>query len=550
MTERLTDRWEKQWVLLHAGACFALFLYYLLWQVNFYLAETLLYTVMPYGMALLVVLYFCFRRLKDGWEMRLLLAFWLWYLLTRVLTGDIGVEGEFVRTLELLIGFLFLPLGLLLNRKQREHLLDLVCVVTGLFYFVLGVLALYVFLMRTELINPITEGYIAYASENEFTRLAVMDQNPNVTGLWFMMGFFLMIYAFSRSKKLYLRIPIVLAGIVDYLCIALSYSRNTKFTVSVGLAMLVVLLLLRRFKEKKKNVRIIAVVLAMVVMVPCVYESFNVSAELFGKWSASVTESDSTSEEESEPKELKGTSASSPALLGAHVFTNENKLSSTAKENAWVDEPDENGEWGYGPWMDAVEDPDQPEGPWADPDLEMETSFPSEEPKLFTDTRGLKSVGELNGRIYIYQSIPITFQSEPLRMLIGSSEEDLMHYTNEMPRYKDNNREMQHMHNSWLQALMLTGIPGFLLTAAFTVLLVRRMIRFYFSKNPKAALQIKILTIPVTAVLMYHLLETGIFIFTDVRACYFFLLAGMVIAWSRELEPGQKKSRPKEITAP
>ena len=103
-----------------------------------------------------------------------------------------------------------------------------------------------------------------------------------------------------------------------------------------------------------------------------------------------------------------------------------------------------------------------------------------------------------------------------------------------------------HMHNVLLQVLMLTGLPGFLLVLAFFVLLIFRAVRLFFSGAPTA---VKSLVLPVSGVLFYGLFEIILFTasaderaLTDFRELFFFLIAGVVLAYSYEFAPA--KGRP------
>ena len=107
-----------------------------------------------------------------------------------------------------------------------------------------------------------------------------------------------------------------------------------------------------------------------------------------------------------------------------------------------------------------------------------------------------------------------------------------------------------HMHNLWLQVLMLTGLPGLLLVLAFCVLLIWRMLRLFFSQDPGTDIAVKILTFPLTGVMIYGMFETILFTQcaddranTDFRELFFFLLAGIVLAYSYELAPRNRRKK-------
>ena len=162
----------------------------------------------------------------------------------------------------------------------------------------------------------------------------------------------------------------------------------------------------------------------------------------------------------------------------------------------------------------------------------------------FQDRRDLtESVSDASGRMDIYASTIPTFRTEPRRLLIGSYSFKMMELPQQFMVYP-----FFHMHNLWLQVLMLTGLPGFLLVLAFCILLIWRMLRLFFSQNPAADIAVKILTFPLAGVMIYGMFETILFTQcaddranTDFRELFFFLLAGIVLAYSYELAP--KKDR-------
>lgn len=164
----------------------------------------------------------------------------------------------------------------------------------------------------------------------------------------------------------------------------------------------------------------------------------------------------------------------------------------------------------------------------------------------FDDPRSL--TGELSTtavRIEILKSFLPALRDDPIRILTGKYSDKLMLGAQKYMWYP-----YLHMHNFLLQTFMLTGLIGFLLVLAFTVLMVRRMIRLFFSSHPGASLAVKSLTFPVTGMFIYGMFDvlmfTGSFdersMTTDIRELCFFLLAGAVLAYSRELCPDKRDS--------
>lgn len=163
----------------------------------------------------------------------------------------------------------------------------------------------------------------------------------------------------------------------------------------------------------------------------------------------------------------------------------------------------------------------------------------------FSDTRDLgKSLSNMSNRSSIYASVVPAMKDDPLRLLIGKYSSKLMdipHLYQNYPYY--------HMHNYVLQTLMLTGLIGCLLVVAFSVLLVFRMIKLFFSASPLASAAIKSLTLPLSGILVYGMMETVIFTncaderaATDFRELAFFLIAGIVLAYYYDIYPPETRA--------
>ena len=171
----------------------------------------------------------------------------------------------------------------------------------------------------------------------------------------------------------------------------------------------------------------------------------------------------------------------------------------------------------------------------------------------FSDSRDLKeSVSSGSGRLVIYSATLPALRQEPLRLLTGKRTGEVMSVVNQYlleNGLRDPAFPMQHMHNYLLQTLMLTGLVGFLPVLAFSVLLVIRMIRLFFSSA--VSLPVKSLTLPLSGIMVYGMFETVIFtncvdlrsMGTDFRELAFFLLAGFFLAYYYEAFPGKKKQQ-------
>ena len=178
-----------------------IFLYFLMWQVNFYLAESIkqgIYLFFP-PVLLAGVLYF--RKLKDGIEIKLVAAYLLWVVITRIINGDRVLSKEYLFVLDLSLMLPFMSLGLVLDRAGRRRVLNWLSVILGVYFFMLGVLCIYTYITSRDLINPITGGYLTAVFHKSKGVITALDTNPNTIAFWFMMPFLLMLYQLFSSKS-------------------------------------------------------------------------------------------------------------------------------------------------------------------------------------------------------------------------------------------------------------------------------------------------------------------------------------------------------------
>jgi len=162
----------------------------------------------------------------------------------------------------------------------------------------------------------------------------------------------------------------------------------------------------------------------------------------------------------------------------------------------------------------------------------------------FEDRRDLKtSIANVSNRGEIYASVVPTFKAEPLRLLVGKYSSKLMDVPRLFLSYP-----YYHMHNFLLQTLLLAGLPGMLLALAFTVMMVIRMLKLFFSRLPDVSMAIKMLTLPLSGIFVYGMFEIILFTasaderaITDFRELCFFLLAGIFLGYYYEFFPKRNK---------
>lgn len=456
--------------LVFAAAVFMLFLMFMVWQVNFYLFRNIKNT---YYMAVLPVLVaggFYFWRLKNGPEYTLLVCYWLWFIASRILNGDPALVQEFSLVFDLALMLPFLSGWPWFWRERTASVSRLVQRGGGRVHFLLGLVCIAAFILRRQFVNPITGGLLGMTTTDSFERINILDINICATAFWFMMAFLLMVYQFFACKNRLWRIPIVLAGLVHYSVVAISFTRSVKVSLAVCTALLVVLLAYNKLKLRKKTALALVLAALFLASAPLAYKSFDLISTGLLRVSIAVradkNEGAQTEHSEASPQTLS-------ASQGSETSTNDS--------------------------LEAYEDPRQWNG-----DL---NSFSS-------------------GRLKIYKGAFLTIAEDPSILLTGCLSRDAMTRTNETLT-----RPQPHYHNFILQVLIFTGLPGLLLILALVILVVIKAVRLFFSRDEKAETAVKLLALPITGTLIYSLFESCLFTGMEVRPLYFYILCGALLGF-------------------
>lgn len=418
---------------------------------------------LSYGKTAIVsmaALYFFHARMRGVREMKLVVWYTIWVLVTRLLNTDLYLHNELDLVLSRLLCCVVLPVGLILTESERRRLLDVIVAVAGLYYFVTALLSLYACVFGLYFSLPPEEVFFGFHESfipKGFYYINAWDTNRTISAVWFYLGWCMMVWAFFRCENKLWRIPICLAWLVFHLAVAFCFCRSVKLIVCLNVAMLAMLLLLPRLREKKRWLRAAVLALAVLICLPLTYKSFD--------W---MTE---------------GVSALYWSL------------------------------------------PEKPER------ISDEYLYRHDAQAYFSDSRELgESISNASNRAEIYASVLPALRDEPLRILIGKYSSKVMLGPRQYLSFP-----YWHMHNYLLQVLMLTGVVGFLLVAAFSVFLVLRMLRVFFA--PGIDMASRVLCLPLSGILVYGMFETVIFTdsadgraLTDFRELFFFLLAGILLA--------------------
>lgn len=468
-------------VLRRTAYCCAsvlLLLFFLFARVNCYLAQNLKQGLYLFAAPVYIAGVLYFRGLRDGAESKLAAAYLAWVIVTRVLNGDRALNQEYLFLLDLSLLLPLLCLGSALDDAGRRRVLNVLSVLLGVFFFLLGCIGIYAFVRGRALLNPITGGNLtSFDFGLGFARLTLLDCNANLVSFQFMMPLLLMLYQFFALRQKLWRIPVVLSALNSFVVIALTYSRSVMVSVSVCVGLAALLFVCEKRRAKGKALTALLAVLALLVGCVACYLLFGVTEKAVAAIGSptppapvvTVSEEPSAAPVESEAEE---------ALLPA------------SEESASAEETQ----------------------------------------RSFTGGRKIAdSLDQLStNRTIIYRSALAVVGSDPSILLRGSAADGYMDRVNALlAAYKI--PPHVNLHNFLLQVLMLTGLPGLLLVLAFCALVFFRTLRFWFSEKSAASLGEKMLGLPFIACMLFGQLEAGFFNFTDERTLYFYLLCGLLI---------------------
>lgn len=463
---------EKSWPRSHAFMTAALLVFFMVspaapehWSA--------LYSV--YGRCAIIAtlaLYFWKCGLRGTVEVKLVIWYAIWLFVTRLLNTDYYLENEFDLVLKTFLCVAVLSTGLVLDPTQRRRFFDIVIAIVGGFYFIVAILAIAACFLGIYFYIPpenIPFGIDTYYLYANFYFIAPFGTNRTISAAWFYIAGCLMVYEFLNCRRKLWRIPIVLAWLVFYIAVALSFCRSIKLAMCVNAAMLVILGGMKLIKMKSNALKALLIAVLALVSMPLVYKSFDLT------------------------------------------------VSAAQAAYDWLD-----------PDVERISDPYVGRG----------------QVQEFGDTRDLKeSVSNMSNRGNIFASIIPTIKEDPTLLLIGKYSHQIM----DIP-HKYQNYPYFHMHNYLVQTLMLAGVVGLLLVLAFSVMLVIKMIRLFFSRLPGVTAAVKTLTLPLSGIFIYGMMETAIFtncaddrVPTDFRELAFFLIAGIFLGFYYDAFPAKKK---------
>ena len=279
---------------------------------------------------------------------------------------------------------------------------------------------------------------------------------------------------------------------MNYINLCMTFSRSNMVAFSVCFSLLLAMVILRRLSAAKMGRQLLATMGLLLVLLPLSYKSFDITAEIVGR---AATELAAVKQQAAE------------------------QIDDATQQTAAV-QPEAEAEIEAAEQIDDATSQTAAVQPEAGAEI-VATPAPAIQP-AYSDKRGFSDTG----RFTIYRAIIPTMQQEPLRLVRGCLCMDVMKIAHQYLINKD-----PHFHNTFLQVLCITGLPGLLLILALCAVLAMRIIRLLFSAAP---LEIKVLTLILIGLFIYNMLEVSLFVAADTRAFVAYILAGAVIAYDKE----------------
>lgn len=430
-----------------------------------------------------------FGKRVRGVEVKLLVLYLFWLLLTRFMNSDTTLvkSADHLRTVTFSVSLLCC--GMALDSDNRRKALNIVSILVCTFFTILSVAAIYSAVIRTELNLPfgISFGFVNEGKSHIYQ--CMIGRSRNQTSIWFGMSFCLVLYQMLRCKKKIYIFPLAIDALLLYTVVGLSMSRGTMIALCVALALFFMLLADKKLMNGKIGKRILVLALIAVVSLPVFYKGYGLMAG---------------------------------AIDSAHSMIQ-------SRQEAPVGEIVDGGEYA----AEAVEAVEVAE---ADNDTAAEASVSE---SSLSDPRGKDSIMILGGRTYNWKSAIAAIRVEPSRLIKGGIIYEYMLLPDSLNEQEVRSEHFVNMHNFLVDALMLSGVLGLALMLGFTVLCVIRMVKVFFAGNIDIA--VKALTIPLAAGFVKNMMETIIFNADEISNSLFCLIMGIFLAYSYELLPEAAK---------
>lgn len=459
-----------------------------------------------YGPTLICALagaYFAKNGLKACLEVKLYLAYTAWLLVSRWINRDFYLFVDFRQLINAVTFFIFLVSCTVLSGEDRRAFFDIICFVYIGFYLAVALIGIFIFLTDTYLHIPPENIWFTIFRDELLLSLNALSVGRLSTALRTLTAMGLVMYQFFRRRAVIPRVLLMMCLLAFIAVLGLCHGRTAFISASCCFVMFVLLLLIPRFGNRGALFRLAILPAAAVISLLLFYKSFDVSNNII----------------------ISLRTVTVPAFEDFY-----------SRHDAWFDEEH------FGTrHMSAIMNA----GANLPKSTEVKAAGKPESTAAasIADTRKLIGNWTLTGRTDIWRAGFISLRQRPLTLLTGALSNDIVPEVNRIIHlyiFPTDKAYILHMHSSFMQVLMMTGLPGLLLFLGFFASLVFRMLKIYFSGADTVPSYLKALTIPITGAIIASFAEPILFYLSNESTYTVFLCMGFFLAEYGELtEAGQ-----------
>ncbi len=465
-------------------AAVAIMLFLMFGRLNHYLFLSL-YESNYYrlGIPAMVAVYLAVRGFRDGTEMKILILYMIWAVLSRIMNGDrfLVIEGDYLIDLSTMI-LLFAP-GVLLHSPKKDKLFNVTAGIVVVFYLFMAIFCIYSAATRSFLENPIDYRGIGYPTVSE-KRLFFLSYQWNETAGQFMIAFGLCLILFFRTKSIILRTGLLLTAAADFAVVGLTISRNGQTCVCLIVGILLGILTLNYMSEHALWKRIAVFFAVCVVGMVSLYQMFE--PVRYGIWQVYQSRQTIQSADQNDSDD------------GAFIARD--------MGDGYIVKDEKN------------------------EDVVTETGISTGDTSN-TYTSDKRAYLE-SGRKQIFWSALKSLQAEPKRLLIGSGYYHVMDVSHTLIK-----EQAKHFHNTFLQVVNEFGLIGLGLVVWFYIRILICSFQIIFKADNRIPTEEKMFVMLPLAMMLYYMLEVGIFKIVDradFRFTFFYFISGMLVGVVRK----------------
>ena len=248
------------------GLCFG-------WAMVAMLGLWLLYLLMPESwlkayniigavpVLLLTAYYIYNKKLTGPIELKLLLIWGAWLVLTRVVNGDISFSRDRDFVLHNMLSCLFFAAGFWLCGKERERVVNALCLMYGGFFSLVAMLGILAALTGAYLHVSFEDIWISLRTEGSALKyVSFLNAHRLTAATRFFPAWIMMLWLFVREKGWLKRLVLGCCVLAIHMAVALCHSRTLQIVMALCYGMLAMLLVLKYLQKRTWLLRICCMV--------------------------------------------------------------------------------------------------------------------------------------------------------------------------------------------------------------------------------------------------------------------------------------------------